>query len=117
MSLKDGQTGPVEKESSAKHTEFVLDDLHQEIDPRAIGGMAADLPKGYYRSSSFLGTFAAATTGVMCCYVSLIMPVNLLSIINADIGTWHTTTHKLQSSCGDADQELQVQAQIMFGSL
>ena len=99
MSLKYGESALVEtqlQKSSAKHTEFILDDLHQEIDPQAIGGTVANLPEGYYRSWSFLGTFAAATVGVMCCYVSLIMPVNLLSIINADIGTWHATIHKLQ---------------------
>lgn len=108
MSIKDGESAAVEiqlQKSSAKHNEFVLDDLHQEIDPRAIGGTTADLPKGYYKSWSFLGTFAAATIGVMCCYVSLIMPVNLLSIINADIGTSNTTPYKLQSYCSDANRE------------
>ncbi len=83
---KTSSTKPAPVETTTLHHEFILDDLAQEIDPSAVGGSVAELPKGYYRSWSFLGTFAAASLGVMSCYVSLIMPNNILTIINQDLG-------------------------------
>lgn len=62
------------------------DNLGEEIDPNAVGGTLSDLPKGYYLTPSFLGTFIATCMGISCFKLGYVLPVNTLGIINADIG-------------------------------
>jgi hypothetical protein len=57
-----------------------------EIAIDALGGTVHDLPLGYYRSFSFIGTILALCLGQICCYFGFILPTNVLSIINDDIG-------------------------------
>ncbi|CAK7234211.1 hypothetical protein SBRCBS47491_008870 [Sporothrix bragantina] len=57
-----------------------------EITAEALGGMVDDLPKGYYRSMSFIGTMLALCLGQSSCYFGFVMPANVLTIINEDIG-------------------------------
>jgi hypothetical protein len=64
------------------------ENLAEEVDPRAIGGEVEELPKGYYRSWSFMGTFLAASIGNMCAYATFTLPTNILLIINQDLGTY-----------------------------
>jgi hypothetical protein len=63
------------------------DNLGDEIDPDAVGGNAADIVDGYYLTPSFLATFIATCMGISCFKLGYVLPVNTLSIINADIGT------------------------------
>lgn len=64
-------------------------ELGEELDPAAVGGRRDDLPKGYYRSANFLGTFAAVCMGIICSYLGWVLPANTLSLINDDIGLYH----------------------------
>jgi hypothetical protein len=73
------------QEDTPVHHEY-LDNLHDEIDPRAIGGAVDSLPPGYYRTWTFLGTFVACVLGSMCSYATFTLPTNILSIINQDLG-------------------------------
>ncbi|KAI9812933.1 MAG: hypothetical protein M1827_004451 [Pycnora praestabilis] len=60
--------------------------LTEDIDPHAIGGTLDDMPRGYYLSASFIGTVVAVGIANMCCYLGFVLPANLLSIINEDLG-------------------------------
>ncbi|KAK4941407.1 hypothetical protein LTR10_018676 [Elasticomyces elasticus] len=57
-----------------------------EIALDAIGGTVQDLPPGYYRSWQFVGTVVALCLGQICCYFGFVLPANVLSIINDDVG-------------------------------
>ena len=63
-----------------------IDDLGDEVDPRAVGGEVDDLPKGYYLTPSFLGTVTAVAVGSMCHYLGFVLPASTMSVINQDIG-------------------------------
>ncbi|CAK7202848.1 hypothetical protein SEUCBS139899_005575 [Sporothrix eucalyptigena] len=65
--------------------------------PEAFGD---NLPPGYYRSSRFLGSVAAASLSAISAYLGWVMPANILSIIDADIGpspnlTWVAISYTL----------------------
>ena len=57
-----------------------------EAAKEAIGGTVEELPPGYFRSFSFIGTVLALCLGIMGCYLGFTLPANILSIINDDIG-------------------------------
>ena len=50
----------------------------------AVGG--ENLGAGYYRSFRFLGSMLGLSMGICCVYASYLMPVGILTAINADIG-------------------------------
>lgn len=62
---------------------------HEKIN---ISGVTAvhrnEIPEGYYKSWTFIGTFAAICINSACAYASFGFPTNLLSIINEDLGTF-----------------------------
>jgi hypothetical protein len=72
--------------TSLENDKLSTERLGQEIDPQAVGGSFSDLPKGYYISPSFLGTFMAVGLGTACHYLGFVLPANTISIINEDIG-------------------------------
>ncbi|KIW00482.1 uncharacterized protein PV09_08005 [Verruconis gallopava] len=57
-----------------------------EVAAEAIGGTTKDLPPGYYRSPSFIGTIVALCLGNCSCYLGWVLPANTLLLINEDIG-------------------------------
>lgn len=70
--------------------EYVPDE-YREIDNGdvaidALGGTIHDLPKGYYLSKNFIGTLLGLCLGQTSCYFGFIMPANVLTIINDDLG-------------------------------
>lgn len=74
-----------------------------EIAPEAIGGSARDLPPGYYRKPKFIGTMLAVSLGYISTTIAYLIPANLLTIINEDIGpspnyTWFAIVVSLLSS-------------------
>ncbi|CAM1509715.1 Fc.00g000500.m01.CDS01 [Cosmosporella sp. VM-42] len=60
------------------------DDVEDEVAPEAIG--TGNLPPGYFRSAHFIGTMIGVTLMNISLYVGYVLPINVLSIINADIG-------------------------------
>lgn len=56
------------------------------VAPSAVGGDLNNLPPGYYRSLPFVGTMVAAWLAYTACYTGFILPSNVLTIINQDIG-------------------------------
>ncbi|EXJ83952.1 hypothetical protein A1O3_04619 [Capronia epimyces CBS 606.96] len=82
-----------------------IGDLGREIDSSAIGGNFGDMPKGYYWTLSFLGTLIGTCLGISCFKLGYVLPVNTLSIINADIGpdpsvAWIATGWNLSAAIG-----------------
>jgi hypothetical protein len=61
--------------NSPSHSGDISDD---EVAPEAIGGTNADLPAGYYRSPSFIGTVIVSTecTGI-CHHYANLLPIRL----------------------------------------
>lgn len=57
-----------------------------EVAKEAIGGTVEELPPGYFRSANFVCTVIALCLGQICCYFGFVLPANVLSIINEDIG-------------------------------
>ena len=76
----------VQQHELTKENLIQRDDLGAEIDRNAVGGTFGEMPKGYYLTASFLATFIATCLGVSCFKLGYVLPVNTLSIINADIG-------------------------------
>ncbi|CAK7200156.1 hypothetical protein SEUCBS139899_002846 [Sporothrix eucalyptigena] len=63
-----------------------LDNLADDIDPRAIGGTLETMPKGYYYTPTFIGTFLGCMFSSMALFAGYTMPFNIVTIIDADIG-------------------------------
>ncbi|KAH6705598.1 trichothecene efflux pump [Verticillium dahliae] len=83
------------------HTDGTVD----FIDAKAIGGEYDEMPKGYFRSASFIGTVVAQCLGSICAYLGWVLPANTLLLINADIGpsvniSWVATLWTMGSSIG-----------------
>lgn len=57
-----------------------------EVAPEAIGGSTQELPRGYFRSFNFIGTVVALCLGHICCFLGFVLPANVLTIINEEIG-------------------------------
>lgn len=69
--------------SSIEHVEAVKT-VHKDgttdlVDTHAIGGELEEMPKGYFRSSQFIGTVVAVCTGSICAYLGWVLPANTLS--------------------------------------
>ena len=78
---------PIEHGASGHDIAIQLAELDNgEIAIEALGGTVSDLPSGYYRSFSFLGTVLALCLGQICCYFGFVLPANVLTLINEDIG-------------------------------
>ncbi|KAF2489135.1 fungal trichothecene efflux pump [Lophium mytilinum] len=54
--------------------------------PRAIGGDLASMPKGYYWSPGFIGTFAATCLAQVSGYLGWTLPANTISLVNEALG-------------------------------
>ncbi|KAL5362255.1 fungal trichothecene efflux pump [Aspergillus floccosus] len=72
------------------------------IDREALGD---NLPKNYYWSLDFIGTIVALCLGSISNYLGYVLPANLLTFINQDIGpspniTWVTLSYTLGLSVG-----------------
>ncbi|KAH8650071.1 fungal trichothecene efflux pump [Xylariales sp. PMI_506] len=76
-----------------------IEDLEKEVQDHGILGADADdassirsealgnnLPHGYFYSPRFLGTLTGFCLSAISAYIFLILPTNVLSYINADIG-------------------------------
>ncbi|KAF2795214.1 MFS general substrate transporter, partial [Melanomma pulvis-pyrius CBS 109.77] len=59
---------------------------HDHIAAEALGGHTGDLPDGYYRSLSFIGTVIATCLAQISGYLGWVLPANTLMLINAAIG-------------------------------
>ncbi|KAF2440088.1 fungal trichothecene efflux pump [Karstenula rhodostoma CBS 690.94] len=59
---------------------------HDHIAAEALGGHTSDLPTGYYRSRSFIGTVIATCLAQISGYLGWVLPANTLSLINQAIG-------------------------------
>ncbi|KAL4810449.1 fungal trichothecene efflux pump [Aspergillus unguis] len=76
-----------------------------EIAPEAIGGTTKDLPPGYYYRPQFIGTMLAVSLGYISATIAYLIPANLLTVINEDIGpnknyTWFAIVWNLASAVG-----------------
>ncbi|KAL4894250.1 fungal trichothecene efflux pump [Aspergillus ambiguus] len=72
------------------------------IDREALGD---NLPNNYYRSLNFIGTIVALCLGSISNYLGYVLPANVLTFINQDIGpspniTWVTLSYTLGLSVG-----------------
>jgi hypothetical protein len=59
------------------------DDDTTSVRSEALGD---DLPEGYFYSVRFLGAMAGFCLSAISAYIFLILPTNVLTYINADIG-------------------------------
>ena len=59
MDTKHGTTEKIEEPTRAPEV-TVIDSDEDEVAAEAIGGTNADLPPGYYRSPSFIGTIVVS---------------------------------------------------------
>lgn len=76
-----------QQSTAQAQTEVVMSETaHGELAEEAVGGTLQDLPPGYYRSFAFVGTILAAYLQYVAVYTGFVIPVNVLSIINEDIG-------------------------------
>ncbi|KIW02319.1 uncharacterized protein PV09_06465 [Verruconis gallopava] len=73
-----------ETANSVRHESLAAPVEEDCIAPEAIG--TDNLPDGYFTSWKFIGTILGVSLMNISLYVSYVMPVNFLSIINADIG-------------------------------
>ncbi|WQF78906.1 Putative sugar transporter, major facilitator transporter Str1/Tri12, MFS transporter superfamily [Colletotrichum destructivum] len=71
-----------DRTSMDKHCDLDRDDA-SSIRSEALGD---DLPPGYYYSPRFLGAMAGFCLSATSAYLFLILPTNVLTFINADIG-------------------------------
>ncbi|CAK7198490.1 hypothetical protein SEUCBS139899_001151 [Sporothrix eucalyptigena] len=84
-------TETIQPVSTAKTDNDIPEEYRAELDNgditvEALGGTVDDLPAGYYRSFNFIGTITALCFGQISCYFGFVMPANILTIINEDIG-------------------------------
>lgn len=103
MSVTRGSTASIMEINEEKPDSHVIENAenhprinYQSIDEfaddkgiaaEAIGGVSADdLPPGYYKSFSFLGTWGGCIFGVYALFLSGSMPINVVTNINDDIG-------------------------------
>lgn len=89
MAIHNETVQPVNTETKADAN--CIPDEYRELDNGdvavdALGGTVHDLPPGYYRSFGFIGTITALCLGQISCYFGFVMPANVLTIINEDIG-------------------------------
>ncbi|KPM38189.1 hypothetical protein AK830_g8362 [Neonectria ditissima] len=78
-------------ESAAEHHDIVEDEKERaghDTDASSINSAALgdDLPPGYFYSVRFLGALAGFCLSAISAYLFLILPTNVLTYINADIG-------------------------------
>ncbi|KAI0006586.1 trichothecene efflux pump [Xylariaceae sp. FL0662B] len=74
------RVGSFEKELELNRRE---DDDASSIRSEALGN---DLPEGYFYSPSFLGAIAGFCLSAISAFIFLLLPTNVLTYINADIG-------------------------------
>ncbi|KAH8662156.1 fungal trichothecene efflux pump [Xylariales sp. PMI_506] len=75
------------------------------VDNNAVGGDVEGMPKGYFRSPQFIGTVVAQCLANVCAYLGFVLPSNVLSIINQELGpstaiNWVSTLWTLGSCIG-----------------
>jgi hypothetical protein len=59
----------------------------ERLDSSGVHAVHLDeLPPGYYKSWTYVGTFVAVCISSACAYASFGFPTNLLAIINEDLG-------------------------------
>ncbi|EON68727.1 hypothetical protein W97_07985 [Coniosporium apollinis CBS 100218] len=59
---------------------------HDLVAAEAVGGHVNDLPKGYYWSPSFIGTFVATCLAQISGYLGWVLPANTISLVIASLG-------------------------------
>jgi hypothetical protein len=74
------------------HRNTVSPDDASSIRSAALGD---DLPKGYFYSFQFLGAMAGFCLSAISAYIFLILPTNVLTYINADIGKSHYSARQV----------------------
>ncbi|KAK7445002.1 fungal trichothecene efflux pump [Colletotrichum acutatum] len=72
--------------SLEKYREFDRDTDRDDASSIRSEALGDDLPPGYYYSPQFLGAMAGFCLSAMSAYIFLILPTNVLTFINADIG-------------------------------
>ncbi|KAF9884304.1 hypothetical protein FE257_001882 [Aspergillus nanangensis] len=93
------QTTP---ENHPENNEVAIQNETFAIDREALG---ENLPPNYYWSPGFIGTILALCLGNISNYLGYVLPANLLTFINKDIGpsaniTWVTLAYTLGLSVG-----------------
>ncbi|PMD55689.1 siderophore iron transporter [Hyaloscypha bicolor E] len=71
---------------SEKASTPTTEEAHDGADASAIGGQLQDLPTGYYRSPKFVGSIIGVILMANSLYLGFVLPANILSVIDADIG-------------------------------
>ncbi|CAI7580078.1 unnamed protein product [Penicillium manginii] len=101
-------------ERSSNHLEHTdvpieLDSQHVAIQNETFAineeALGTNLPKNYYRSFGFIGTIIALCLGNISNYLGYVLPANLLTYIDEDIGpspniTWVSISYTLGLSVG-----------------
>jgi hypothetical protein len=88
-----------EKTHDGEKDSVISDELHGFVAQQEV------LPKGYYRSASFIGTYLAAALGLNAVIGGFGFAAPILTTINADIGpdpniTWVSLSFTLTLSIG-----------------
>lgn len=95
-------------EEAVRKSEIVQDErsTSRDADQLSINKAALgdNLPQGYYYSLPFIGTLLGLSLGQVSAYIFLILPTNVLTYINADIGpskniVWVNIGRSLAESC------------------
>ncbi|KAI1854215.1 hypothetical protein JX265_000619 [Neoarthrinium moseri] len=106
---KDNQLKEVHTETSEDNKNYLkvvhTDGTVNYVDHNAVGGDAAAMPEGYFRSVEFIGTVVAQCCANICAYLGWVLPANTLTLINADLGNspdinWVATVWTLGSCIG-----------------